>query len=98
MEAFVAGGATVNISGTTSTANVALTAGIAGKQVRVYNAAAVAAFITFGDSTITATLAAGTPVAPGAVEVFGLPGLITYAAAILPSSTGSVYFTVGSGI
>lgn len=88
---------TVNIAGTTSTANVAL--GAVGKTIRVKNLDATnAAFINFGDSTITATTAAGIPIGPGEVAGFTRGPGVTHAAAITASSTATVYFTPGEGV
>ena len=88
---------TVSISATTSSASIALPAGIAGRQVRIFNNAGAVAFVAFGGSAITADTTTSVPIAVGAVEVLSIPPEVTYVAAILASGTGSVYFTGGFG-
>jgi ABC-type uncharacterized transport system permease subunit len=79
--------------------SVAMTTGY-GNQVRVYNSGATAiAFVAFGDSTVTASTTASTPVGPG--QIFGTsidPTNQTYAA-VISSVTGTttIYFTKGNG-
>lgn len=66
--------------------------------VRVRNAGTAEVFIELGDSDIEATTTASTPVAAGSVEVFGVPPGTTHIAAIAVGSTGTIYFTPGSGV
>ena len=90
------GGATVNIDVASSTANVALTSGIA---QRIMNDGTATVWIKFGpDNTVAATLAAGMPVGPGVHEVITPPCDSTHVAVIAAGSTGKVYFTAGTGI
>lgn len=84
---------TANISATTSSARVAIPAG--GQSVRVHNAASVAVFIQFGDSSVTATTS-HMPIPAGGVETFNEGGA-THVAAITASGSGTIYFTSGSG-
>jgi hypothetical protein len=90
---------TVNVSGSTTSANVSLGL-VGGCQVRVHNSAGAAAFVTFGNSAVTASASTDMPVPAGGVELFTVPnsaGDNLYAAAVLASGTGSVYFTPGVG-
>jgi hypothetical protein len=70
------------------------------QQIRVANQSAAWASINFGvfGATPAATVATGLPVAPGAVEVFGVASEVCGATCILASGTGSVTFTRGSGL
>jgi hypothetical protein len=89
-------GPTVNIAVSGSSAAVALTGGSGqDKTVMVTNSGTAIAFIGFGASTVTATLAASTPVLPGAIYTFSVGQSVTHAAAI--GTTGTVYFTTGHG-
>ena len=100
MEVFTPVGNTVNLAVTTTTGRVALTAttGLTGVSVRVYNAGAATAFLTFGTSTVEATTAAGMPVPSGSIEVFAFPAAtVTDVAGITSSGTATVYFTSGRG-
>lgn len=99
--------ATVNIAATTTTQNVALpsTANAAlgfqssdGDTVLVFNASANLAFVEFGaDSTVTASLSTSFPVPPNSTRLIGVGSYARYAAAILASATGTVYFSRGKG-
>ena len=90
---------TVNIVAATSTANVALgnTAGDA-IDVRIFNAGSATVFVNFGGSSATAVLATSTPIPAGGVEIFSLGPSVTYVAAIVASSTHTIYFTPGMGV
>src|SRR4029077_1089577 len=61
---------TLSISAGTGSTRIALTGG---GSFRVFNAGTGAAFIQFGNSSVTASLAGGFPLAPGAVEVITPP-------------------------
>lgn len=88
---------TVNVSATTTTANVALPL-VARDQVMVTNApGGSTAFIAFGDSTVTASAATSTPVLPGAAYTFTINPQQTHMAAITGTGTATVYATVGQG-
>lgn len=99
---FWAGGATSNLAATTATSRIQLSA--SGPQVQVYNSTTGIAFVACGTVTITASIGTGGastasyPVAPGAVVVISPPSGITYCAAILSTSSGTVYFTPGAGL
>jgi hypothetical protein len=103
-------GATVSLSATSTSGNVALPKMPTGRvQIRVHNKGPNTAFIAKGtDSTIAATLPNGAapgamPIPSGAVEVLTLNNTdkspITHIAAICASTeTATLYFTVGAGI
>lgn len=73
-------------------------------QIQVFNSSTAIAFVACGDVTIVAaTGSAGTatssyPIAAGSVVVITPQQGATYCAAILSTSTGTVYFTPGSGL
>jgi hypothetical protein len=88
-----AGTASVAASG--SSAAVHLAGG--GHAVLVYNASGAAAFFRLGAATgLTASLT-DTPVPPGARMLVDGGPFVSYAAVILSSGTGNVYFTLGDG-
>jgi hypothetical protein len=102
MRAFIATPhTTTNISVGAGSARVLVTNQAAGSvvQVRVVNNGTATAWFAFGDVTIAASVAADTPLPPGAVGVFTAlvpDGGSLYAAAIAAGATGSIYFTPGS--
>lgn len=53
------------------------------------------AFIEFGDSTVVAVAATGTPIQPGIVMTFTIGAAVTTMAAI--GSAGTIYVTCGHG-
>lgn len=86
---------TVAINATTTAANSGLNG--EGETILVTNAATNVAFVRFGaDASVTAT-AGDLPVLPGTCILIGVNTLIKYAAAVLASGSGQVYFTVGDG-
>lgn len=93
---------TVNIAAGTTTGNVAITSSgtpsPATSEVRFYNSGTVPVFVNFGGSGVTATLAAGMPIAPGATEAFGMEASQTHVAAITASGTATLYITTGDGL
>lgn len=95
---------TVNLSATTSSSRVqVLTNTIIQNTngthiIRVYNAGSVAVFIEFGNSTVTASTTADTPIAPGSVESFHVFPYETHVAAITASGSATVYFSPGEGL
>lgn len=54
------------------------------------------AFIEFGDSTVAAVAATGTPILPGAIYTFSIAPSVTHMAAIGSSGT-TIYITCGHG-
>lgn len=95
-QAFVASGSTVSLAVTGTTGRVAVPTDAYNNSVRLYNAGTVAVFIACGDVTVTATTAAGVPVAPGSVEVLGCGK--GYIAGIVTTGTATLYLTPGAGI
>lgn len=70
-----------------------------GFSVRVMNGGTKTMFVTFGGSTVTATVAAGTPMLAGTAEVFTVNPNATYIAAICGGSDSTtLYATTGQGI
>lgn len=91
--------ATVNIDVSSSSQAVSLGITARGyRQVRIVNNGSATAWVTFGDSTVTASLTSAMPVGPGAHEVLTVPNGTTHVAAIAAAATGKIYFTPGSGI
>lgn len=92
-----AGGSTVNINVTSTTANVQVTASSGMQQVRIMNDGTATAWIRFGtDNTVVATTS-NMPVPAGGVEVLSHQGPL-WVAAIAAGSTGKIYFTPGEGV
>lgn len=96
-------GKTANLAASTSSATIALST--SPNQVQVYNSTTGIAFVIFCTSSSctahagsTGTSTSDYPVAPGAVIVMTVPANTTYAAAVLSTSTGAVYFTPGQGL
>ena len=95
--------ATVSITCSGSTANVALTP-LSAKAVRVKNIDTTnVAFVNFGNSTVVATVPNGAtpgsvPIGPGETAGFSLGAGQTFAAAISSAGTPIVCFTPGIGI
>jgi len=87
--------ATVTLSSTTSSSNVQLTG--VGECVLITNPTASLAYVRFGsDPTVQATTG-DTPVLPVSKILLNCGQLVSYAAAILNTGTGSIIFTRGSG-
>jgi hypothetical protein len=93
---FQPGGPTVTLAVTATTAKVQVQPSGNNKSIRVFNSGTVPVFIACGDSAITATTAAGMPIAPGTVEIIGCT--VTHIAGIAASGTASVYLTPGNGM
>lgn len=92
---------TVSIAATTSSGQVALPARATNGQdhIRVYNSGTTTAFIKQGtSSSVVAATTTDVPIPGGGVEIFSCPAGITNVAAIMASSTGTIYFTLGKGI
>lgn len=88
----------VTISATTSSGRVALggTQSASSYNVLCSNKATSWAYITFGDSTVTAT-SAGLALPPNGQAVYTKPVGATHVAGILDSGTGTLHFTPGQG-
>ncbi len=94
---------TSNLAASTSSATIALA--IKANQVQIFNSTTGVAFVIFctassctASAGSTGTSTSDYPVAAGAVVVVTVPAGTTYAAAILSTSTGAVYFTPGIGL
>ncbi len=88
---------TVSRSVTGTTARVALFKPGTSQQIMVSSPAGNAiAFIEFGDATVVAVAATGTPILPGAIYTFTVGDAVTNVAAIGTSGT-TLYFTSGGG-
>lgn len=94
---------TPNTAGTVAATVAATTAALAlnkagiGQQIMVQSLAGNAiGFINFGDSTVTATVAAGTPILPGGSYTFTVGGNVTHVATI-GTAGNTLYFTSGQG-
>ena len=86
---------TTSISVGSNSANVRLLGG--GDSVVVTNATGAVAFIRFGsDATVTASMA-DMPILPNNRLILSVNSLISYAAAVSPSGSGSVLFSRGDG-
>ena len=86
---------TVSMGCGVASTNVALTGG--GESVVVTNTAPSVAYVRFGaDATVMAS-SGDMPVLPNARVVLAVNPLITYAAAVLASGSGTVLFTRGDG-
>jgi len=81
----------------TTTSSTATALAARGIQ-QIYNKGATNAFVTFGTSTVVATLANGTPYPSGAVGKLNAENN-TYVAAICSTAAGTatVYITAGEG-
>lgn len=98
---------TVNVAASTTSANVQLpsTSNSAlgfqsheGDTVLVFNASGNLAFVEFGsDNTVTASVTASYPVPPNSTRLVGVGPYVKWAAAILASATGTIYFSRGKG-
>lgn len=92
--AFVAASASANVALPTTTPQ--------GATLRVFNNSPVVMFIDFDTSvSAAATTAVSYPVLPNTIEIIRIPDgkTYTYVAAIpAASTTGTVYFTPGSGV
>lgn len=97
---FTATGPCVTIAATSTTDRVAIGAkDTLSGTVWVYNAGGEAAWISFGDSTVTAaTTGRAIPVGAGQARPFALPNRATHVAAITASGNCDVYFTPGRGV
>lgn len=89
-----AGTVSRTVSGTS--ANVALAKTGQNQSIMVTSLAANAvAYIEFGDSTVAAAIATGTPILPNTVTIFSVSAAVTHAAAI--GTAGTLTFTCGQG-
>jgi hypothetical protein len=97
LSAFRQTGATVSVSASGTTGNVAIT----GHQgtVMVHNKASLWAYVTSGIGNGTTATSAGYWCAPGTTQPLAIPTNHTYMAAMLETTgTGTVGFTPGCGV
>lgn len=97
----------IKLAATTGNQTVALDGslqlGAAGQTVQVYNAGTTVAFVAFGDSSVGAAVATGTPAAncfmvpPSGILSFTRGPSVSNMAYIMESSTASLYVNVGTG-
>ena len=69
--------------------------------VRIVNNGTSTVWLSFGGSTVTATLSTSFPIGPGVHEVLTMspsPNGDLYIAAIAAAATGTIYFTPGEGL
>jgi hypothetical protein len=86
---------TAAVAASTTSANVPLVGG--GGAVLVYNASSTTAFFRLGAATGLVALATDTPIPTGQRMLVDGGPFVSYAAAVLASGTGNVYFTLGDG-
>ncbi len=86
---------TASLAASTTSSAIALAGG--GSAVLVYNASSATAFFRLGAATGLTALNTDTPLPPGARMLVDGGPFVTYAAAVLSSGTGTVYFTLGDG-
>jgi hypothetical protein len=86
---------TASLAAGTASASVALAGG--GDSLLVTNASAATAFVRLGADPTVAATAADMPVLPNGRALLGVNPLITYAAALLTTGSGTVFFTRGDG-
>jgi hypothetical protein len=89
----------VTLNASTTSANVARTlVGGSTADVRIANVGTSIVYVAFGGASVTATVAAGMPLFPGAAEVFRMQRADqTYVAGITASGTSSLVITSGQG-
>lgn len=87
----------VSIAATTTSQDVTLPTG--GDTIVVDNAGSDFCFVNFGGAAVVATgsPAPSFPVPAGQHRQFACPGLVTTAAVIMNTGTGTVFFTRGDG-
>lgn len=86
---------TVSLNASTSSANIQLSGG--GESVVVTNPTGSLAYVRFGSDATVAASPADMPVLAASRIVLSVNSLISYAAAILTSGSGTVLFTRGDG-
>lgn len=86
---------TASVAASTTSAAVALAGG--GTAVLVYNASGATAFFRLGAASGLTALTSDTPVPAGLRMLVDGGPFVSYAAAILSSGAGTVYFTQGDG-
>jgi hypothetical protein len=86
---------TIGLSVSSTSGNVSLSGG--GDSIVVTNTTTALAYIRFGsDSTVTASTA-DMPILASSKLILSINSLITYAAAISPTGSGTILFSRGDG-
>lgn len=97
MSIFSPAGDSATLSGTTSSSRVALGNAIHTHLLIANTSTTITAYVKLGDSTVTATVAAGVPILPARYLLLERnPQAHTHIAGITASSTASVIVTTGS--
>jgi hypothetical protein len=86
---------TVSVSVSALSANVPLSGG--GDTVVVTNTTASLAYIRFGSDSTVAAAVSDMPILGSSKLILSVNSLISYAAAVSPSGSGSVLFSRGDG-
>src|SRR5271165_3031000 len=86
---------TVSVSAGNVSSNTPLSGG--GDSVVVTNATTALGYVRFGSDTTVTASTADMPVLAGNRIILSINSLISYAAAILPSGSGSILFSRGDG-
>ena len=86
---------TISVSVGSVSANVALSGG--GDSVVVTNTTSALAYIRFGSDATVAASTADMPILANSRLILSVNSLISYAAAISPTGSGSILFSRGDG-
>jgi len=95
---FDQGGATVTLSGTTTSSNAAISAGLSNSIVAVRNSGAVTVFVKFGNDNTVAATTSDTAISAGETVYLAKGQEQDYVAVRTASSTATVYATPGDAI
>jgi len=93
--------ATVSINVSSSSQAVQLFTERGPVSVRIMNNGTATVWVSFGDSSTTASTSTSVPIGAGVTEVLTLDNIGTgplYVAAIAAGATGNIYFTPGRGL
>jgi hypothetical protein len=86
---------TVSIAASAVSSNVPLTGG--GETVVVTNTSSVLGYVRFGSDATVAATTTDMPILPSSRLILSINSLITRAAAITPSGSGTILFSRGDG-
>lgn len=86
---------TVSVTAGSTSVNVPLSGG--GDSVVVTNITNSVAYIKFGSDNNTVASVIDMPILPSSKLIISVNSLIRYAAALIPSGTGSIMFSRGDG-
>lgn len=98
MSVFDPNGATVTISGSTSSANAALVgkAGLSGGFYEIVNPNSAVAYVAWGVGSAPTATSSDYPVMANSTKVIAVPGDATHVAVLLSTGTGNVHLTPGT--